>query len=98
MSRSDSGDRGWGEDYVSGLATVDMGLVGTNAYYVLVDTFNSPLDSQVNVQVACTAGTTRANARTGTTRRTGRTLSRAQIESNLADMAARREAAHRAEK
>ena len=78
---------GGGENYVTGLATVDMGFEG-NAYYVLVDNFDSTTTSQMEVQVACTAGTTRAKARP---------VSRAQVRSNVDAMVAEREAAHSAE-
>lgn len=79
---------GGGEDYVSGIATVDMGFAG-NAYYILVDNFNNSTSSQMNVQVACTAGTTRVRARP---------MSRAQVKAEVAEMVAQREAAHLAEK
>jgi hypothetical protein len=78
---------GGGEDWITGLATVDMGFAATDAYYVLVDNFNSTLPSQMNVQVACTAGTAKAR---------GRTITRAQVKSQVEAMAEAREEAHRA--
>ena len=78
---------GGGEEFVEGLATVDMGFSGTNAYYVLVDNFDNPFRSVMNVQVACTAGTTKTKARS---------LTRTQAKDTVADMAAELEAAHRA--
>lgn len=78
---------GGGEEWVGGLATVDMGFVGTNAYYVLVDNSGNSTPSVMNVQVACTAGTSKAN---------GRPLSRAQALAQVDQMVAEREAAHRA--
>ena len=77
---------GGGEEFVSGIATVEMGFVGTDAYYILVDNFNSPLPSQVRVQVACSAGTNRVR---------GRVMTREQIKSQVAAMAEAREQAHR---
>jgi hypothetical protein len=77
---------GGGEEYVSGIATVEMGFIG-NGYYVLVDNVNSPLLSQVNVQAACTAGTTRVRARP---------MSRQQAQAQLDRMVEQLEAAHRA--
>ena len=74
---------GWG--YQQGLAIVEMGFAGTNAYYVLVDNSNSSSTSAGTVQISCTAGTTRNKARP---------LSRAQVEDQVAAMAAAREAAH----
>ena len=75
---------GGGTEYVTGIATVEMGLQG-NGYYALVDNFNSTLPSQVNVQVACTAGTSKAKARP---------LSRAQIKASVASKAEALKAAH----
>lgn len=79
---------GGGWDYQDGIATIEMGFLG-NAYYVLVDNFNSSLSSSGNVQAACTGGTTRNRARP---------LSRAQIRSKLADLVAARTAAHETQK
>jgi hypothetical protein len=76
---------GGGEDWVDGLATIDMGFSG-NGYYVLVDNFDSPLPSQVDVQAACTTGTSKVKARP---------MSRAQVKSALNERIARLEAAHR---
>jgi hypothetical protein len=78
---------GGGEDFAEGLATVDMGFVGTNAYYLLVDNFDNSFRSVLTVQVACTAGTSKAKARS---------LTRAQIKDKVAAKAAALEAAHRA--
>ncbi len=78
---------GGGEQFVAGLATIDMGFTG-NAYYAIVDNFDNATTSQINVQAACTAGTTRVRARP---------LSRAQVRSRVAAMVAEREAAHRAQ-
>jgi hypothetical protein len=81
---------GGGEEWIDGLATVDMGFSGTDAYYVLVDNFDSSLQSVMNVQVACTAGTAKAKARSS------QSLTHAQTRDKVADMAAELEAAHRA--
>jgi len=77
---------GGGWDYVSGIATVEMGFNG-NGYYALVDNFDSSLSSQGDVQVACTAGTNRVRARP---------MSRTQAEARLDTMIEQLEAAHRA--
>jgi hypothetical protein len=77
---------GGGSDYVAGIATVQMGFEG-NGYYVLLDNFDSSISSQVNVQVACTAGTTKAKARQ---------VPRGAVEDAVDGMAATLEAAHHA--
>lgn len=80
---------GGGEDFVAGLANIDMGFVGIDAYYVLVDNFNSTLPSRVDVQVACTAGTTKAKAK-------DRAVSHASARAQVDAMVAEREAAYEA--
>jgi predicted secreted protein len=80
---------GGGEDFVAGIATIDMGFVGVDAYYVLVDNFNGGVPSRVDVQVACTAGTTKAK---------GREMSRAHARNVVEEMEAEREAAYAAAK
>ena len=76
---------GGGTEYVDGIATVEMGISTANGYSALVDNFNSTLPSQVNVQVACTAGTTKVKARP---------LSRAQVKASVASKAEALKAAH----
>jgi hypothetical protein len=79
---------GGGEEWVDGLATVDMGFAG-NAYYVLVDNFDNSVTSQMNVQAACSPGTKKVKARP---------MSRAQVKEKLAAMVERLKQAHRAER
>lgn len=78
---------GGGAEYVDGVAHVlAMGFRGTNTYYVLVDNFDNSIPSTFNVQVACTAGTSRAR---------GRVLSRAAVERSLDQMVAELRASRR---